>query len=216
LLVNQVAHLLRMNRGDVDRLLTRRQGRRPAARGVPNTSEEETCAPPADEEQAAWVRVLEVLLGDAENAPIPDPFPDSQRIADSRDRRVAETVIGLVRDQGSFALPDVLARCRDSADAARVEVLARRGAARGNFERTLDVALERLRRAERDAATGTDSAPLRGGELLDSRESKDRLVAFSEQVREHRHFVPRGRRRARAVTDVPTEGSEGALTTEES
>jgi DNA primase len=218
LLVNQVAHLLRMNRADVDRLLTRRQGRRPAARGVPDTNNEEVCAPPADEEQAAWVRVLEVLLGDPDAAPIPDPFPDSQRIVDDRDRRVAETVIGLIRDRGSFTVPDVLARCEDSADAARVEVLARRGAARGNFERTVELALECLRRAEHDAALAAGSAPARLAEQerLDSGESRDRLVAFAQQVRGHRHFVPRGRRRGRCMSGVPEEGSKGPQTSEES
>ncbi len=218
LLVNQVAHLLRMNRAEVDRLLVQRQKRRPASRGFPAKNEDEGRhrSPPADEEQSAWVRVLEVVLGDPEATAVPAPFPDVAEISDSRDRRIAEIVAGLANGSGSFVLADVLSRCQDPGDAERVEELARRGAARGNYEGTLRLALERIRCARRNAATRHGTVPLVSaeGEEKTVEDSRNSLVAFAEGVREHRHFVPRGRQRTRRVGGVPPDSTDDAQAVE--
>lgn len=209
LLVNQVAHLLRMNRSEVDRLLTQRQRKRPAPGGSPVTGRGEGThpPPPVDEEQAAWTRILEVLLGDPGAVSAPAPFPDVNRVADERDRRIAKAVFGLIEQPGTFELRDVLARCHDPTDAQRVEELARRGAARGNYEGTFRLALERIQCAQHSDAMERGKQRYANAEsaLKGFEDSRDQFVEFVEGVREHRHFVPRGWQRGGHVTGVPTD-----------
>ncbi len=140
----QVAHLLHMEVGEVNRLIGRLQGK--GARG----GSRPTGTVPVNKEHAAWVTVLEVLLNEPALSEAVADLSKPQDIVDERDRRIIGIVRGLARESGEFGLADALARGEDGADAERIEELARRGAIRGNYARTLEVAVERIRRISAD------------------------------------------------------------------
>lgn len=144
LIVNQVAHLVRLDRDEVRQMLGKTRQVRAV---IASTQPRERAV--RDAEQAAWAVVLEVGLN---NPALADRYADAcdvSRIADARDRRIAEALFAAAAESPESRLADVLARLSDPLDAARVEELARRGADRGNFEATLDVALFRIRQAAR-------------------------------------------------------------------
>ena len=139
LLINQVAHVVRLERNEVERML---RGMRPRSvtatpRGValgvkvsqPTSS---IAAVPNgvtvvnDPARRAWDRVLEVLLNEPGLLTVVGALPDLSGIADDRDRRIAGIVLELNETLGEFRLNDVLARCQDPADAD-----TRAGAMRG-------------------------------------------------------------------------------------
>lgn len=217
LLVNQVAHLLRMDRDEVGRLMVATQStRRSASSGGPEKTASAQPGPPRDAEQAAWVVVLEVLLNEPGLIGVFDDRPDPARIADERDRRIAGWMFEAAREFGEFRASDVLARSSDSADAERIAELATRGDARGNYEATLRLALERIRQA----AQGEGLERARHN-LLDAQRGDERAVAdddlatFVDGSRLHRHFGPRRmiRRAAEAPIPGPTTAVDGATNT---
>ena len=192
LLINQVAHLLRMGREDVARLM------KPPARTsksmVPTTKEMLSSSKPIPRtaEQAAWTHVLEVLVNDTALASELPPFADLSRIADERDRRIAAALLTNHEGSGELALADVFARCSEPGDAERIGELVRRGASRGNFAATLRLALERMgsfvgheatERLREDAMFASDEKP----EQSESAAGDELQKAVSE----HRHFAPR-------------------------
>lgn len=208
LLVNQVSHLLQLERAEVDRLLSRMASRQaarssgaaPAGGGPPQSV-------PADEEQAAWVNVLEVLLNEPGLAPTlaaSSVTPD--RISDACDRTIASVVLELADSLGEFRLHDVLLRFQAVADVDRVMELARRGERRGNYADTLRVALERIQRAMRDedlertrlgVTTGASACSGSDG-------AREQLAQMSSGLREYRGFAPR--RKVREIREaVPAE-----------
>jgi len=150
LIVNQVAHLLGMERADVARLFARPAAPRSAE--APIQEVESEAAAPRTSEQSAWKTALEVLLNRPDLIPSVSPRPDLSRIADVRDRRIASAIFDALWTLGAVTLSDVLARCPEPADAARVAELATRGAQRGNFEATLALSLERIGLRSRDEA----------------------------------------------------------------
>lgn len=154
LLVNQVAHLLRMPREEVDHLMRRLRPRG----GRPGGSTREHDGPlhrGANREPSAWTMLLEVLLNEPGLLSAAGAFPDVSQIVDPRDRRIGEAVLALVEELGEFRLADVLARFHDAEDVNRIISLAERGAGRGNYARTFEVAMEKLSRARRDHAVIT-------------------------------------------------------------
>jgi hypothetical protein len=205
LLLNQVAHLLQLDRRELDGLMARLQKRSPQ-HGVAESGSGDVSQrpPPADEEQASWTSLLEVLVNEPGLLGPKTSLPDLCRIADTRDRRIAETTVGLAEQVGEFRMADLLSRCSDPEDAQRLEELARRGAARGNYQNTFDLALERIRRASCNLeidqsrqrfASATETLKPLG-------ESRDQFKDFVEGMQGHRHFVPRGRRRGSRAIDV--------------
>ncbi len=191
LLVNQVAHLLRMDHDDVRRQLGRSRPSRPArlSQGEDSTARR---PPPRDATQAAWTHLLEVVLNEPALLSIAEGEADPSGIADEQDRRIAAVVFEAARRPEEYRLGDVLARCHNGGDAGRVAELARRGAERGNYEATLRVALHTLGRAARDAEVEESrqrllaaSAGVAGQEVTADGER------LSVGMREHRHFAPR-------------------------
>ncbi|MGB2985635.1 MAG: DNA primase [Phycisphaerae bacterium] len=193
-LVNQVAHLLQMNRGEVDRLLARLQARRTGRVASPaERADEPTRTAPLDAERIAWTRVLEVLLNEPGALAVIKERPDVTAIADDRDRRIATIVFELAGEIGEFRLADVLARCDDPADAERVTELAHRGAGLGNYEAMLRAAFDRIRRASEDRElerskerllhVETQPQPLAGP-------TADRKTVC-DGMKKHAHFAPR-------------------------
>lgn len=172
LLVNQVAHLLGMRRDEVDQLMRQVKPRQRADEGRP-ASAEASPSGPVDPEQAAWGTLLEVVLNEPGLLSGQEQLPNVGRIADGRDRRIAEAVFSLAGELGEFRISDVLAKFEDAADVARVSALTDRGAARGNYEKTFHLALERLVRAA-------------GAKCSDELES-----AVMEKAKGRSGFVPR-------------------------
>lgn len=194
LLVNQIAHLLRIEGDEVSRLMSRSWSSRGGHAAAANQGAvPQRASAPRDEEQAVWTHVLEVLLNDPALMSMVDSVPDLTRISDPRHRRIATALFDARREGGPVTLADVLARCHDPADAQRVAELIDRGAARGNFERTLTLALERLGQTVRgsvversrqrwlEAAAGEDPSP----------QTDDDQRVVRDGVSEHRHYVPR-------------------------
>lgn len=146
LLANQVAHVLHIDSGEVHRLLARMQPRRSRRVGDQvREPDQPGKAPRLSQEQAAWITVLEVVLNEPSALQTVGPLPDPESIADESDRRIAGMVVDLARELAEFRLTDVLACCREPADAQRVAELAERGRLRGNYEETLKGAVTRIR-----------------------------------------------------------------------
>ena len=208
LLVNQVAHLLQMPRSEVLRLMDRLRPRRREAAAPAQARKKQPSAVPQDGVQAAWTRVLEVLLNEPRACPAAEELPDMNGIADERDRRIARIVSGLIQQGGEYRLADVLARCEEPGDSDRVAALAQRGAHRGNFEATLQIALAQLGRTARgyEVQRGKERF-LRAGvgrEAPSSAEAAHDQEMVSGGVKEHRHFVPRRLIHPRVDDIVPT------------
>ncbi|MBI4716789.1 MAG: DNA primase [Planctomycetes bacterium] len=193
LLVNQVAHLLHLDPAEVDRHLgggERKYGQRRQASVPVAPAAAVTAAAPLNEEQAAWVHALEVVLAEPGLLPALAEWLAPERIVESRDRRIATVILGLGSQGGELRLADVLARCADPDDVQRASQLAERGAARGNFEATLKVACERIESAVRAEDVGRRKARLLHGaaQLEDTRAE---LASISEHMKQQRHFAPR-------------------------
>lgn len=216
LLVNQVAHLLRMDRAEVAALMARfrsRQGMGDRARpGAP-------AVPPGavtGGEQAAWSRVLEVVLNEPEALAGIEDVPDPGLIADPCERRITTTVFNLWEARGTFRMADVLAQCHDPADAERVAELARRGEGLTDYAKTLRTSFDRIRRAsddrdleERKKRLLQEETPsCASGEALGDRER------VSDGVRRHAHFAPRRLIRRSAVTDTEADQTAKSKNTE--
>lgn len=216
LLVNQVSHLLGLARGEVDGLLAR-MASKPAPRGreAVVATPASPVAPPADQEQAAWGHFLEVLLSEpGAISTIAAPLPSLDRMADPRDRAIAAVVLELADSLGEFGVSDVAARFSDAADVDRVMELARRGARRANYTDTLCLAVDRIRRAERDEALerGRELAVVPQGADEASSDAREQLTRISEGLREYRGFAPRRKlREVRTLSRVNPRESADAV-----
>jgi len=196
LMVNQVAHLLRMDRAEVDATLSRLRPRRaasgrPVAANVPRTSPDTEFG-----EQRDWARVLEVILNEPGLLADAGAWPDLNRIVDPRDRRIAEVALELADRLGEFRLVDVLGALSDPETANRACDLAQRGAERFRHERELCDALTRIRR--RIAADDLEIAKRRvreAGEAAQLTEGCADGAVLREGMGGHRHFVPQRLRR---------------------
>ena len=194
LLVNQVAHLLRMDRGEVDRMMTRLRSRResrPATEQAPAVAVRPVAERGA--EQAAWTTLLEVLLNEPGVLADLDDLPDVGRIVDERDQRIAAVVRSLFAELGEFRLADVLARLNDPLEVERVMVLAHRGAERGNYEQTFGVNVERIRSALQEVSAERRHADLvaESGGVVSAEQDRIRLESIGQEARKRRGFAPR-------------------------
>jgi len=194
LIVNQIAHLLGMERADVARLLAKPV---PPKSATPLVEMEPSAPAPLSQEQAVWKTVLEVLLNRPDLVASVDPRPQLTRIMDARDRRIAAALMSVCEDTKTPSLGDVLARCSDPQDASRVVELADRGAKRGNFEATLALSLARigLRSREDEVERHRQDVLKTVGEPSGESE-KETHRAYFDGVSQQRHFVPRRMRRA--------------------
>lgn len=211
LLVNQVAHLLRMDRGEIDAMLTQLAPRRKAApvgqqvvrsgggSGGGSHSGDVVPGTVRDHAQRDWVRVLEVILNEPGLLSVVGGLGDIAGIVDARDRRIAEVALRLADRLGEFRMADVLSELHDPADVSRAADLALAGAGRCSYEAELRDAVDRIRR--REAALAFEHTKR---SLLGQPDGPRRLTdgcAEGEAVRDgveaHRHFVPlRLRRKA--------------------
>ncbi|MFQ5462443.1 MAG: DNA primase [Phycisphaerae bacterium] len=210
LMINQVAHLLQMDRAGVDRLLAglqRRAARRRATsehRDASKSADAATAqgavahrAIPRDREQASWTCLLEVVLNEPGLLGTVEHLPDVNRITHPVDRRIAAAAWDLFEKYGAFTMADMLARCRDREFAERVAALASRGSARANFEPTFQAALERLSRCSRTPMLDERARALYGsaGHGAGSTGLNGLEEASGSMIREelcgHRHFAPR-------------------------
>jgi len=148
---------------------------------------------PTDGEQAAWTRVLEVLLSQPATMESVDHVPDIARIADERDRRIALIVFELLGRPDGLSMAAVLARCHDPADVERVTELARRGADLRQHEASLRSAFQRI-------AAGLEQQKLEQCKqgLLHSNtgqdadgDSTDAREVIQDGAKKHKHFAPR-------------------------
>lgn len=200
LLVNQIAHLLRMDRSEVNRLMIGLRARRTqgAALSRRGPGQESRSVPP-NAEQAAWTRVLEVLLDEPGVLEVPECLPDVNRIADRHDRRIAIVVRELLDNPDGFCIADVVARFQDPADVARVMELAEQGEKRGNHENTIRTALEQIRRSlqndEVEESKRRYFAARTAGEATEI--SRDQFASFGEEVRKNRNYLHIPRRLSR-------------------
>jgi len=218
MLVNQIAHLLGVERTEIARLMER--SRKP--RTTAGTRAASSRFPTADTavahgrtgEQAAWTHVLEVVLNCPECVGMLDQ-PDLTRIADLRDRRIADAIFASAEGTGSFDLADILSRCHEPADAARVTELVERGAARGNYQATLALALERLgqglREREVEESRQALLRPADSGSDAEIGDAQRELCEFVKQPARTlcggRPYVPKRFRRRLAV-DLGTTQTE--------
>jgi len=206
LLVNQAAHLLSMDRAEVDRLMRKleRRPRRARTAAIVPTVEGRTVSA----ERSAWARVLEVVLNE------PGLWGDVvsrlaiDRIPDDRDRRIAAMIEPVGSGEG-YRLADVLARCDDPVDAERVCALARIGAERGNYKSTLNEGVRRLERLER--ARGVEDCRARFLGRVDAPAASALVKEDAERIcgsaKAHKHFAPR--RLIRGIAATPAPESDG-------
>lgn len=190
LIVNQIAHLLHVDRDDVRRMIQPRRVRRRGPGIVAAVSKEKK----RHRTSAAWVTVLEVLLNEPALASSVAGKVDLERISDERDRYIAAAVLEAAGDPETYRLSDVLARCRDTADTERVEELVRAGAARGRFEQTLQVALYRLEMETNSHDIEESRNKLMAGAVLSGSASPADLEVskkISAATYGHCHFGPR-------------------------
>lgn len=191
LLINQVAHLLRMGRDDILRLMKPASPRRMVSSPTTKDAAASATSAPRTEEQRAWTNVMEVLLNEPALLGEFAHRERFERIAEERDRRIAVALRSAHEESAEVGLVDLLARCTATGDAERVGELVRCGALRGNFGPTLELAAERIARCmqqdemelvRRDLIANPDSghgdAPAGGEEL-------------NRAVVQHRHFAPR-------------------------
>lgn len=209
LLVNQVAHLLRMDRGEVDHLLTRLN--RGAGTTHSRTGDERAATEPESRggTESAWQRLLEVALNEPGLLSEIDDRSVVDLLTTERDRRIADVLFELYDRLGEFHLSDVLVCLRVDGDTARVTELAERGAARGNYVATFRHALACL---QRDPGDG--ESVVRVKELLADRgtglEGAPEAASANDRLVNHKHFAPRRwLRRVAVVTDesAPSESS---------
>jgi DNA primase len=211
LISNRLAKLLQLDSLEVNELIIRFQRKRrsrpvEAARDVLGTNRRI----PVDSEQLALTHVLEVLLNEPGLVSAVDPFPDVTRIADLRCRRIAGHVQNLARTVGEFRLDDVLACCHEPEDAAHATDLAQRGAARGNYEATLKLAVERIGRFARDRTREQARQALTEGNSSkqDSKERNAHLRMIHERLKERSHYAPARKMRGRpTASTADDEGS---------
>ena len=172
---------------------------------------------PANEEQAAWVLVLEVLLNEPGAVEGVEKLPDVARIMDERDRRIAAIVTDLIEATGEFGLADVLARIHDPVDAQRVEELARAGEDRGNYVNTLRIAVERIQRASEEKEMELGREIYVNVKAADNpfEDSREQLEGYTDAVQKHRHFVPRRWQRAKDVAVNANGTAEEVASTEQ-
>lgn len=198
LLVNQVAHLLRLEHAEVQRLLSRATKHR-----KPGPSERAIAATPAtkdvDAEQAAWSRVWEVLLNEPGLIPAAGELPSLTRIEDPRLRRIAETAVRLLGRVGEFEFAEVLSACDDAEDVALAVELARRGGDDKRYREKLASALEVIRRTEEWANVEIGREQFRHAERTRA-DGRPALGLLAPE--KHQHFSPR--RLIRAAKGGPT------------
>lgn len=189
LMVNQVAHVLGMDRSEVSRLLTQRRGK-PMSAPLPVSASagRDIAGRPHDAEQAAWETLLEATLAEPA-AMARDAWPDLLGIANLLDRRIASICRELSGSLGEFGLPDVLVRLDSDDHVRRASELTERGLARGNIEATMAAALEKLRGAERRRELDKSKERLQQGDGLDNQRTE--LANIQNGLRERRNFAPR-------------------------
>lgn len=189
LMVNQVAHVLHLDRSEVDRLLGQIRGKNgPAPAGSRMAPPRDVMTRHADGEQAAWEMFLEATLAEPA-AMVGDDWPDLLRITDPLNFEIANVCRELSGTLGDFSLADVLVRLEGDDLTRRASELAERGLARGNVEATMAAALEKLRGAHRTRDMDQSKDRLRqGGEGTDERKE---LANIHHGLRERRGFAPR-------------------------
>jgi len=193
LLVNQVAHLLRMDGREVDRLMFRLQVPQTVPRVEPAKGAGGRSSPPPDGVQTAWTHWLEVVLNEPGVLPTGGALPDRSWIRDGRDRRIAGAVFELAESVGGFRLADVLARLNDPGDVDRLTELVEEGRKRGNYEATFRLALERIRGASVSQEVDQSKRLLQvtQGEEGSPEVARTHLAHIHQRMKERRHYVPR-------------------------
>lgn len=192
LVVNRLTGLLGVTREEVNSLLqsaTRQaagdRGGRPGAAEASSG----TAVRSQDALQAAALEVLSVICCEpglyAEAAEIFDPG----QIRDPQLRRIAGMILGLIEQFGEFHPSEILEKCTDPADAARVVDLIERGRAGGPLAIRLEEALNRIKahacaeqckQVSREIVAGTATADEA------ARADQDRKLAeFYSQVRNY-------------------------------
>lgn len=203
LLVNRIAKLVGQDSRDIHDLMVR-EGRGLSSRrsrsSVPSLSRGSSVSSGA--EQAAWANLLGVLISEPGLASLADDLPGIDRIADPRDRRIAEQVLGLISQVGEFRLTEVLACCHEPGDAERITELVGKAADRGNHEETLKTALTRIRGGSQFSVFEDARRQAMGLEGKDSNETSRALETIHGSLTERRHFAPR-----RMVRQVENNGS---------
>ncbi|MEK6675445.1 MAG: DNA primase [Planctomycetota bacterium] len=193
LLINQVAHLLRLSAEEVQTLLKGRSARKrgPEASGH-GTQKAVDTRKPAVYEQAAWERLLGAALNEPGLLTLIGNFPDVDRIADERDRRIAKVIQAAAGEKGEFVLRDILLRCEDVEDASRVTALLWEGEKRGQFAETYTSAkssIVRFTQAARDIGSAKVTAELLVA--VDDESARSDVRVAQEGLMKHRHFAPR-------------------------
>lgn len=214
LIINQIAHLLKIGREEVSRFLSTRQNRRRATTNQHLGNQEVTNRPAAipDAEQAAWTRVLEVLLNEPGLLTTLVPYPNFERIADSLNRRIATLVGELVTSLGDVGLTDILARFHSPQEVERVTQLAHRGEQRGNYQETLRSSLVAIGSAAADDHWDLEKQHWSSGqnEDVDSEDTRSRLLLAGETMLSRRGYVPR---RFHSRSNEPGLANEDSSTT---
>jgi len=196
LIVNKMAGLLSVETVEIHRLIrqscsSRSHGQLDHDQGKAEVNSENQQDRP-DSDQSNLVRILEVLLNEPGLWSMARDDFEPDRFDSARDGRIAAVVVELAGQYGEFDLSEVMARCENPLDTQRVVELAQRGADRGNYERTLTVALEGVRqvRAARQVAT------LRGSVIRELNSQSMETPAKTEAtdsyfagVKQHHHFA---------------------------
>jgi DNA primase len=205
LAVNQVAHLLKMDRTEVADFMRRSA---PTAKEVNGSVQRLPASPETKErtqERTAWSHLLGAVLNEPAVLFETENWPKPDHALDAQDRRLAEIVLDTAAQLGEFRLADVLARCHEPEDVERVAFFADGGARRGNHKATFAGALDRIRRARRTRELDDKRRELvdklAGGK--DGHETQTDLQLLSEGLKEHRHYAPRRLIRRAAAVPVP-------------
>lgn len=203
-IVNQVGKLLSLTADQVERqlrIVTRRQRTTAAA---DDRSDAACLTPLKNGEQAALREILSVLLNEPDRyTNVSDVFVPT-RIRDPLDRRLAETFVEMVQTDSGYDVNRLIARFDDTDTARRITDLLCLAEARGNFDATVQGAVDRLRRVETQQWVSASFSAIRHGEAKqnenDGKEpsaeppedpGETHLEEVFEKARSTSHFVAR-------------------------
>lgn len=218
--LNQVGKLLGLTSEEVNRQL-RIVARRQRAPEVPATSQPTFVGAP-DATGRALKDLLEVFINapayyhDAADVFHPDGFTDPDL------RQIAEVVIEMAGREGGFSPAELIGRFESVELAGRITDLQMAGEHRGNYAKTVEGAVARLRLIEQQrqlgeqvsrlrepAAMSADGSQTSAGSKSPSASQEQAARAVQETAKRIRHFAARKHLTAPSLRGVGSVGPQG-------
>ncbi len=197
LVLNELSKLLAIEPAALHRQLARfrRQVRRAPAEIASSPSTPEAAQFPSavarDAEQGALREILEVLVNEPGYVSRLEDCLEVDRIADPDLRRVAETIIEMVRELGDFTVGELISRMQAPRFAQIITDLQRAGEARENYEATIEHSCRRLETVRAEERSRQQAARLYQQAGTMSEEDQDSVLeAVAAQAKRRKSPLP--------------------------